>query len=132
MYGPLLTLIILIPLFFIGLFWAFAPYKLYEYHERRTKYIRPGMDGYETEFDNMKYEIRELKEAGRDEELATLQRHYKKSRFWYKAWSDYELLREVIFIILCISSIYYGYKYSFIFFRINTTPKFRCYNNIFF
>lgn len=103
MYGPLLTLIILIPLFLIALFWAFAPYRLYEYHEYRTRYTRPGMGDYETEFEDMKYEIRELKEAGREEELATLQRHYKKSHFWYKVWSDYELLREVIFVILCIA-----------------------------
>ena len=103
MYGPLLTLIILIPLFFIALFWAFAPYKLYEYHERRTKYTRPGMGDYETEFENMKYEIRELKEAGREEELVTLQKHHKKSHFWYRVWSDYELLREIIFVIFCIA-----------------------------
>lgn len=103
MYGPLLMLIILTPLFFIGLFWAIAPYKLYEYHERRTKYIRPCMGEYETEFENMKYEIRELKEAGRDKELATLQKHYKKSHFWYKVWADYEILRTVIFVILCIA-----------------------------
>ena len=105
MFGPLIVLIILIPLFFIGLFWAFAPYQLYKYHDNRLKYNRPGMDGYETEFDNMRYEVRELKEAGRDEELATLQKHYKRSRFWYKAWSDYELLRDVIFVILCIAVI---------------------------
>lgn len=103
MFGPLLTLIILIPLFLIGLFWVIAPYQLYIYHECRTRYTRPNMDDYETEFENMKYEIRELKEAGRDEELATLQKHYKKSRFWYKVWYDYELLREVIFAILCIA-----------------------------
>ena len=102
MYGPLLMLIILIPLFLIGLFWAIAPYRLYQYYDSRLNYVRPGR-GYVEEFSNMKYEIRELKEAGRDEELAILQKHYKKSRFWYKAWSDYELLREVIFIILCIS-----------------------------
>ena len=101
MYGPLLTLIILIPLFFIGLFWAIAPYHLYKYHRHNTKYTRPGMDDYESEFDDMKYEIRELKEAGRDEELATLQKHYKKSKFWYKVWSDYDMLRGVIFVILC-------------------------------
>jgi hypothetical protein len=50
----------------------------------------------------MKYEIRELKEAGRDKELATLQKHYKKSHFWYKVWSDYEILRTIVFAILCI------------------------------
>ena len=103
MYGPLLTLIILIPLFLIALFWAFAPYKLYKYHEHRTKYTRPSMGDYETEFENMKYEIRELKEEGRDKELATLQKHYKRSHFWYKVWSDYELLRELIFGILCVA-----------------------------
>jgi hypothetical protein len=98
-------LIILTPLFLIALFWAFAPYKLHEYHERHTKYIRPGMDDYETQFCDMKYEIRELKEAGRDKELATLQKHYQKSHFWYKVWSDYELLREIIFGILCVAVI---------------------------
>ena len=103
MYGPLLMLIILIPLFPIGLFWVIAPYQLYQYHERRTKYIRTVMGDYETEFENMKYEIRELKEEGRDEELATLQKHYKKSSFWRKVWSDYEILREVVFAILCIA-----------------------------
>lgn len=104
MYGPLLMLIILIPLFFIALFWVVAPYKLHEYHERRTKYIRPSMgDNYETTFENMKYEVRELKEAGRDKELAILKKHYKKSQFWYNVWSDYEILREVVFIILCIA-----------------------------
>ena len=103
MYGPLLILIILIPLFLIALFWAFAPYRLYQYHYNRTKYTRPGMDEYEIKFDNMKYEIRELKEAGRDKELATLQKHLKKSRFWYKVWSDHEMLRSVIFGILCVA-----------------------------
>ena len=103
MYGPLLILIILIPLFLIALFWVIAPYHLYKYHGHRLKYTRSDMGDYETEFENMKYEIRELKEAGREEELATLQRHYKKSHFWYKVWSDYELLREVVFVILCIA-----------------------------
>ena len=102
MYGPLLMLIILTPLFFIGLFFAFAPYRLYKYHDNRLNYVRPGY-GHIEEFMNMKHEIRELKEAGRDEELATLQKHYKKRRFWYKVWSDYELLREVIFGILCVA-----------------------------
>ena len=103
MYGPYLMLIILTPLFLIGLFWIITPYKLYEYHERRTEYTRPGLGDYKTEFENMKYEIRELKEAGRDKELATLQKHYKKSRFWYKVWSDYEMLRSIIFVIICIA-----------------------------
>ena len=103
MYGPLLTLIILIPLFLVGLFWAIAPYRLYKYHGHRLKYTRPGMGEYKEEFENMKYEIRELKEAGRDEELATLQKHYKKSKFWYKVWSDYDMLRTIIFVILCIA-----------------------------
>ena len=103
MYGPLLMLIILTPLFLIALFWAFAPYQLYKYHGHRLKYTRPSMGDYKEEFENMKYEIRELKEAGREEELAILQKHYKKSRFWYKVWSDYEFLREVIFAILCIA-----------------------------
>ena len=103
MYGPLLTLIILIPLFFIGLFWAIAPYHLYRYHDKRTRYIRPGAVDYETEYSDMKYEIRELKEAGREEELATLQKHYKRSKFWYKAWSNYDMLRGVIFGVLCVA-----------------------------
>ena len=103
MYGPLLMLIILAPLFLIALFWAIAPYKLYKYHGHRLKYTRPGMDDYKEEFENMKCEIRELKEAGRDEELAILQKHYKKSRFWYKVWSDYVLLREIIFSLLCVA-----------------------------
>jgi hypothetical protein len=102
MFGPLIVLIILIPFFLIALFWAFAPYQLYKSHGHRLRYTRP-IDDYETEFENMRYEIRELKEAGRDEELATLQKHYKKSRFWYKAWSDYDMLRSVIFAILFIA-----------------------------
>ena len=102
MYGPLLMLIILIPLFFIGLFWAIAPYRLYKYHEHRLNYVRPGR-GYTEEFYNMEYEVRELIEAGRGKELATLQKHYKKSKFWYKVWSDYDMLRSVIFVILCIA-----------------------------
>lgn len=102
MYGPLLMLIILIPLFLIGLFLVIAPYRLYQYHGHRLKYTRPGHDHIE-EFSNMKYEIRELKEAGRDKELVTLQKHYKKSNFWYKVWSDYEILRSVIFAILCVA-----------------------------
>lgn len=101
MYGPLFMLIILIPLFLIGLFWAFAPYQLHEYHDDRLNYVRPGYDHTEKFYD-MKYEVRELKEAGRDKELATLQKHYKKSKFWYKVWSDWEMLRGVIFTILCI------------------------------
>lgn len=103
MYGPLLMLIILTPLFLIALFWAFAPYQLYQYYGHRLKYTRPDMGDYEIEFENMRYEVRELKEAGRDEELATLQKHYKKSRFWYKVWSDYELLRAIVFAIICIA-----------------------------
>jgi hypothetical protein len=95
-------LIILTPLFLIGLFWVIAPYRLYNYHDNRLTYVRPK-DGHTEEFVNAKYEIRELKEAGRDKELATLQKHYKKSRFWYKVWSDYELLREIIFGILCVA-----------------------------
>jgi hypothetical protein len=102
MYGPLLMLIILIPLFLIGLFWVIAPYQLYKHHDNHLNYARPGHD-YTERFYNMKHEVRELKEAGQDKELATLQKHYKKSKFWYKAWSDYELLRDVIFVILCIA-----------------------------
>lgn len=102
MYGPLLMLIILIPLLLIALFWAFAPYQLYKYHDNHLSYARPGC-GYVEEFANMKHEIRELKEAGRDEELANLQKHYKKSYFWYKVWSDYDILRSIIFGILCIA-----------------------------
>jgi hypothetical protein len=51
----------------------------------------------------MKHEVRELKEAGRDEELATLQKHHKRSNFWYRIWSDYDMLRSVVFIILCFA-----------------------------
>lgn len=101
MYGPLLMLIILIPLFLIGLFWVIAPYQLHEYHDNRLDYVRPGYDCTEKFYD-MKYEVCELNEAGRDKELATLQKHYKKSKFWYKVWSNFETLRAVIFTILCI------------------------------
>ena len=97
-------LIILTPLVLIGLFWAFAPYHIYKYYDGKLNYIRPKT-GEMTEFCDMKYEIRELKEAGRDKELATLQKRHKKSRFWYKAWSDYEMLRSIIFVILCIAVI---------------------------
>ena len=103
MYGPLLMLIILIPLFFIALFWAFAPYQLYKYHGHRLKYTQSSMGDYKKEFENMKYEIRELKEAGRYKELSTLQSHYKRSKFWYKVWSNYEILCDVIFAILCVA-----------------------------
>ena len=61
------------------------------------------MGGYKSEFDNMNYEIRELKEAGRDKELVILQKHHKRSRFWYKVWSDYDLLRFITFILLCVA-----------------------------
>ena len=102
MYGPLLMLIILTPLFLIGLFWVIAPYQLYKYHDNRLNYVRPGRD-YVDKFYHMKHEIRELEEAGRDKELATLQKHYKRGQFWYKAWSNYEMLRSIIFIILCFA-----------------------------
>jgi hypothetical protein len=80
MYGPLLMLIILTPLFFIALFWAFAPYKLYKYHDNRLNYVRPGC-GDMDEFYNMKHEIRELKEAGRDEELAMIKKMLNNKPF---------------------------------------------------
>ena len=102
MYGPLLTLIILIPLFLIGLFWVIAPYQLYKYHDNRLSYVRPRRN-YAEKFYNMKHEISELKEAGLDKELAVLQKHYKRGRFWYKVWCDYEILRVVVFVILCIA-----------------------------
>ena len=102
MFGPLIVLIILIPLLLIGFFWAFAPYQLYKYHDSRLNYVRPGRN-YTEEFYNMKHEICELKEAGRDKELATLQKHYKRSHFWYKVWSDYETHCAIVFAILCIA-----------------------------
>jgi hypothetical protein len=104
MYGPLLMLIILTPLFLIGLFWVIAPYQLYKYHDNRLNYMRPSRS-YTEKFYNMQHEVRELKEAGLEKELASLQRHYKKSNFWHKVWHDYELLRDIIFAILCIAVI---------------------------
>ena len=102
MYGPLLMLIILAPIFLIALFWAIAPYHLYRHYDRKLDYTDP-VNSCLTEFCDMKYERRQLEEAGQQDLLAKLQKDYKKSRFWYKVWSDYEVLRSVIFVILCIA-----------------------------
>ena len=102
MYGPLLMLIILAPIFLIVLFWAIAPYHLYRHYDRKLDYTDP-VNSCLTEFCDMKYERRQLEEAGQQDLLAKLQKDYKKSRFWYKVWSDYEVLRSVIFVILCIA-----------------------------
>jgi hypothetical protein len=95
-------LIILTPLFLIALFWVIAPFRLYKYHDNHLNYVRPKY-GHTEEFANMEHEIHELKEAGRDKELATLQKHYKKRSFWRKVWLDYEILCGSVFAILCIA-----------------------------
>ncbi len=102
MYGPLLMLIILAPLFLIALFWAIAPYHLYRHYDSKLNYTDP-VNGCLTEFSDMRYERRQLEEAGQQDLLAKLQKDYKKSHFWYKVWSDYEMLRSIIVVILCIA-----------------------------
>jgi hypothetical protein len=97
-------LIILAPLFLIGLFWAFAPYKLYKHYDAKVNYVDPK-NGSQTNFYNMNYEVERLEEVGQKELLIKLQKNYKRKKFWYKAWSDYETLRSIVFVILCIAVI---------------------------
>ena len=84
MYGPLLTAIILIPIFLIPLFFAIFPYQMYQHYKKKTYYPDPR-GGCETWFDNMNYEVKRLKEAGQHELLAKLQKDYKKKEFWDRA-----------------------------------------------
>jgi hypothetical protein len=104
MYGPLLVAIILIPIFLALLFFAIFPYKIYEHYYDKANYIDPKYEN-TTHFDNMNYEAKRLEEAGQKELLIKLQKNYKRKKFWYKAWSDYETLRSIVFVILCIAVI---------------------------
>ena len=107
MYGPLLMLIICVPLFLIALFWAIAPYRIYKYYDGKLNYADPKTGEFE-EFRGGKYECLRLEEAGQHELLAQLKRTQKKENFWYKAWSDYETVITVCLVIIGIAIFVFG------------------------
>ena len=107
MYGPLLMLIICTPLFLIALFWAIAPYRLYQYYDSKLNYVRPKTGEF-TEFCDMKCEHRELEEAGQHDLLVRLQKYKKKEQFWYKAWGEHETLIIVCLVILGLTTFIFG------------------------
>ena len=77
MYGPLLMLIICAPVLAILIVCAIVPYRISDKYDKKCEYyddVHTGMN----DFHNARWEIKMLQTQGRDEELAQLQKNYKK------------------------------------------------------
>lgn len=83
MYGPLLMLTILAPIFVIALALAILPEAMASHYRKRCRFWdeRPYFMKWST-FYNGVTQIDYLKKEGRDDELKSLQTVYKKKEFW--------------------------------------------------
>lgn len=107
MYGPLLLLIILVPLFLVSIFFLIAPYQFYKHYGEKICYYDERW-GEKTEFRNWDSEIKAFEKAGKHEELAQLQHNHKKYKFWRDLWQNTDVLRGIIFGLLLIAIIIFG------------------------
>lgn len=110
MYGPLLMLVIFIPLFLIVLFFAIAPFHIYDHYEEKRYYT--DKNGIQHIFYDSEYDVKRLSKDN-PTVLAKLRKNDKKRRFWHKLW-DIQfalgitalILGFVVFIfsVICIIS----------------------------
>ena len=83
MYGPLLMLVIFIPLFLIVLFFAIAPYHIYDHYEEKRYYT--DKDGIQHIFYDSESDVKRLSKYN-PTVLVKLRKNDKKRRFWNKLW----------------------------------------------
>lgn len=104
MYGPLLMLVIFIPLFLIVLFFAIAPFHIYERYEEKRYYTdKHGTQHifYDSESDE-KILSKENPAA-----LVKLRKNDKKRRFWHKLW-DIQLAIIIVAFVLGLAVFIFG------------------------
>lgn len=109
MYGPLLMFIICLPLLAIAIFFGVAPYKFYCKYDKQCYYYDARPFHQENEyFHNSDYELRILRETGQEDKIPTLQKIYKKQRFWYAFWSKSEIWLGVLIAVLALAVVAFG------------------------
>lgn len=96
MYGPLLMLVIFIPLFLVVLFFAIAPYHIYDRYEGKRNYTDKYGNHYY--FYDSESDVKRLSEKN-PTELAKLRKNEKKRRFWRKLWDIQFVLGITAFIL---------------------------------
>ena len=84
MYGPLLMLVIFTPLFLIALFFAIAPFHIYEHYEEKRYYT--DKDGIRHIFYDSESDEKRLSKD-KPAVLVKLRKNDKKRRFWNKLWN---------------------------------------------
>lgn len=104
MYGPLLMLVIFTPLFLIALFFAIAPYHIYEHYEEKRYYT--DKDGIRHVFYDSEYDDKRLSKDN-PTKLAKLRKNDKKRRFWNKLW-DWAFIFIITAIILGFLILIFG------------------------
>jgi hypothetical protein len=104
MYGPLLMLVIFIPLFLIVLFFAIAPYHVYDHYEEKRYYT----DKNDTQhvFYDSEYDVKRLSKEN-PALLVKLQKNEKKRRFWYKLW-DAQFIPGITAFVLGLVIFIFG------------------------
>lgn len=104
MYGPLLMLVIFIPLFLIVLFFAIAPFHIYDRYEEKRYYT--DKNGTKHCFYDSESDVTRLSKEN-PTELAKLQKNEKKRRFWRKLW-DIQFVLGITAAILGLVIFIFG------------------------
>lgn len=96
MYGPLLLIIICLPILIATIVFGKIAYNKYKKYESQCYYYdsRPFHQEME-DFYNADWQLKLLHEIGQEEKIPALQKAYAKQRFWHKLWI-HELCRDII------------------------------------
>lgn len=104
MYGPLLMLVIFIPLFLVVLFFSIAPLRIYEHYEEKRYYT--DKDGIQHIFYDSESDIKRLSKYN-PTVLVKLRKNDKKRRFWNKLW-DIQFALGMIALVLGAAIFIFG------------------------
>lgn len=96
MYGPLLLVIICLPILIATIAFGKIAYSKYKKYDDQCYYYDPRPYHQEIEyFHNADWELKLLHEIGQEEKIPALQKAYAKQHFWHKLWYN-EWCRDII------------------------------------
>ena len=96
MYGPLLLIIICLPILIATIIFGKVSYAKYKKYEEQCEYFDSRPFHHEINFfHGSDWEYTVLKETGQEDKIPALEKAYKKYQFWKKFWC-FEIPRDII------------------------------------
>lgn len=105
MYGPLLLVIICLPILIATIIFGKISYAKYKKYEKQCEYFDFRPFHHEINFfHGSDWEYNILKETGQEDKIPVLEKAYKKYLFWKKFWG-FEIPRDIIIVVCGVAVV---------------------------